>query len=223
MYSKLNFACFIILISFFFSISVSAQSDFEGKIALRISGDDETTDMDYFIKGENIRMEVDAEDNSAVILFNTKNKKTTMMMPGQNMYMEFDVNQYMPETDNDNDIDEEIGDIERTGEYKDINGYKSEKWIFKDEDNIVEAWMTDELGNFYMMMNPMDNSSQEKWKQKLQGNYFPMKVDVIEDGEKTSSMEVLSVNKMSLNEDLFKVAPGMQKFDMPNMNMFKQN
>jgi hypothetical protein len=50
-----------------------------------------------------------------------------------------------------------------------------------------------------------------------------MKVDVIEDGEKTSSMEVLSVNEMSLKDDLFEVTPGMQKFDMPDMNMFKQD
>jgi hypothetical protein len=129
----------------------------------------------------------------------------------------------MGETDMNTDEDE-MGDIERTGEFKEINGYKSEKWIFNDEDNnVVEAWMTDELGNFFMMMNPMDQSAQEKWRQKLQGNFFPMKVVVTEDGEKVSSMEVLSVNEMSLKDDLFRVSPGMQKFDMPNMNMLKQN
>jgi len=67
----------------------------------------------------------------------------------------------------------------------------------------------------------MDKDAQNKWQQKLQGNYFPMRVDVIEDGEKKSSMEVLSVNEMSLKEDLFKVPPGYQKFSMPNMDMFK--
>jgi hypothetical protein len=147
-----------------------------------------------------------------------------MMMPAQNMYMEFDASQYnMPEKNSGSNKDE-TDNINRTGEYKDINGYKSEKWIYTDEDGKkVEAWMTDELGNFYMMMNPMDKSAQDAWKQKLQGNFFPMKVDVIEDGEKVSSMEVLSADEMSLKDDLFKVKPGMQKFNMPNMDMYKQN
>jgi hypothetical protein len=202
--------------------SVLAQNPFEGKIKMRISGD-ETADIDYFVKGEKIRMEMEAEGNNAVILFNTQNKKTIMMMPGQNMYMEFDANQFMTENDSKNNEDD-MDKIQKTGEHKEINGYDCEKWIFKDEDeNIVEAWMTDELGDFFMMMNPMDRGSQEKWKEALQGDFFPMKVDVIEDGKKTSSMEVLSVNEMSLKDDLFKVTPGMQKFDMPNMDMLKQN
>ncbi len=54
-------------------------------------------------------------------------------------------------------------------------------------------------------------------------SYFPMKVDVMEDGEKKSAMEVLSVNKMSLKADLFTLPKGFQKFDMQNMDMDKQN
>jgi hypothetical protein len=219
MFSKLNLSCFIILISFFPGISVFAQTGFEGKIALRITGD-ESADIDYFIKDSNIRMEMDAEGNKAVIIFNHEDHKTKMLMPEQNMYMEFDANQYMVNNNNMKN-DKEADDIERTGEFEKINGYKCEKWIFKDEDNLVTAWMTGELGNFYMMMNPMDKSSQDKWKQRLQGNYFPMKVTVTEDDETTSTMEVLSVDKMSLKEDLFNVPSGYQKFNMPNMDMFK--
>jgi len=218
MFHKLNLSWFIVLISFFLGVSVSAQIDFEGKVALRITGD-ESADIDYFYKGNNIRMEMDAEGDKAVILFNLKDKKTKMLMPGQNMYMEFDANQYM--TNNDIKDDKEAGDIEMTGEFEKINGYKCEKWIFRDDDNLVTAWMAEGLGNFYMMMNPMDKGSQEGWKQRLQGNYFPMKVVVTEDGETTSTMEVLSVDKISLNDDLFEVPPGYQKFSMPNMDMMK--
>jgi hypothetical protein len=218
MFSKLNLFGLVTLILFFFGASVFAQTGFEGKVALRITGD-ETADIDYFIKGKNIRMEMEAKGNKAVILYDFKDQKTIMLMPGQNMYMEFNANQFM--TENDKKNDDKADNIKRTGETKEINGYKCEKWIYKDDDGLVEAWMTDKLGNFYMMMNPMDKDAQNKWQQKLQGNYFPMRVDVIEDGEKKSSMEVLSVNEMSLKEDLFKVPPGYQKFSMPNMDMFK--
>ncbi|MDO8549032.1 MAG: DUF4412 domain-containing protein [Ignavibacteria bacterium] len=141
-------------------------------------------------------------------------------MPEQKMYMELG-SDYMPQ--NDVKMEGKSPNIKRTGEFKDIKGYKCEKWIIKDDDNMVEAWMTDELGSFYMMTNPMNRGAQDKWQKQLQGNYFPMKVEVIEDGEKKSSMEILSVNKMSLNADLFTLPKGFQKFDMPNMNMYKQN
>ncbi|MDO8549033.1 MAG: hypothetical protein Q7S39_02635 [Ignavibacteria bacterium] len=51
--------------SFILCTSVFAQSDFEGKVVMRISGD-QTTDIDYFIKGENIRMEMNAEENNFI-------------------------------------------------------------------------------------------------------------------------------------------------------------
>lgn len=218
MLSKLNLHGQVIFIVFFLSVSVFAQTGFEGKVAMRITGD-ETADIDYFIKGNNLRMEMDADGNKGVILYDLKDQKTTMLMPGQNMYMEYKLDRSMIK--NDTKHSDKTDDIKRTGETKEINGYKCEKWIFKEDGDLVEAWMTDELGNFYMMMNPMDKEAQNEWQQKLQGNYFPMKVDVIEDGEKTSSMEVLSVDEMSLKDDLFKVPPGYKKFDMPNMDMFK--
>ncbi len=83
--------------------------------------------------------------------------------------------------------------------------------------------MTDELGSFFMLVNPMNKGAQNNWQEKLQGNYFQMKVEVMEDGEKKSSMEVLSVDKMSLKDDLFAIPSGYQKFDMPNLDLYKQN
>ena len=206
---------------FFLSLCTSffAQSNFEGKVVLRIS-EDEITDINYFVKGENIRMEMSADENKIVILFNQKNNKIIMLMSDQNMYMELDGDQYMPYMDNP---DEETGDIIRTGEFESINGYKCEKWIIKDEENTIEAWMTDELGNFYMIMNPLDETAQNEWQQKLHGNFFPMKVMEMENDENISTMEVLSVDKTSLKSDLFKVPKGMQKFEMPGMDMNKQN
>ena len=50
-----------------------------------------------------------------------------------------------------------------------------------------------------------------------------MKVSVLEDDEKKSSMEVLSVDKTALSDDLFTVPKGFQKFDMQNMDIYKQN
>jgi len=197
-----------------------AQNEFEGKVVMRMTGD-QTVNMDYFVKENRMRMEMNAEEGKFIMLYDQRDSKTSLIMPEQKMYMEFQANEYMNE--NDMNDEDKSPDINKTGEFKDINGYKCEKWIINDEDNTVEAWMTDQLGSFFMMSNPMVEGSQERWKNQLQGNYFPMLVNVMKDGELESSMEVLSVNKMSLNDDLFLIPKDYQKFDMPNMNMFKQN
>jgi hypothetical protein len=218
MLSKMNLKYLYFVLSFLFCTSVFAQNDFEGKIVLKISGD-QTSDINYFIKQNKIRMEMNAEGNEAIILYNLEDSKTFMIMPDQEMYMEMQGIDYKSQMESEG----KSSNITRTGEFKDINGYKCERWVIKDDDSEVEAWMTNELGSFFMLTNPMNKGEQNNWQEKLQGNYFPMKVEVKEDGEIESSMEVLSVNKIALKDDLFTIPEGYQKFDMPNMNIFKQD
>ncbi len=197
-----------------------AQNNFEGKIVMKITGK-ETSNMVYYLKGDNARMEVESRGHTVAILHNKKDSNSKILMDEQKMYMEF------PQMDiksGDHMKESDAADkIKRTGEYKTINGYKCEKWTFKDDENSGEAWMTDELGGFFMLQNPMVKNPQDEWQQKLVGNYFPMLVIVKDDsGEKEFTMEVVSVDKMSLNKDLFEVPAGYKKFNMPNMqNMDK--
>jgi len=203
-------------IIFLFIISLTtltfAQSDFEGKIVLKILDEGNSFDVDYFIKGDKMKMEMNAAEGAMAILFNKSENKTYMIMPQQSMYMEFNVMDMM----GSEELDADDPDITKTGEYLDINGYKCEKWIIKENNEIVEAWMTDELGSFFMMDNPFAMNSKT-WQQELAGNFFPMRVDVVEGSEKQKVLEVVSVNKMSLSNDLFVIPAGYQKFDMPNM------
>jgi len=203
-------------IIFLFIISLTtltfAQSDFEGKIVLKILDEGNSFNVDYFIKGDKMKMEMNAAEGAMAILFNKSENKTYMIMPQQSMYMEFNVMDMM----GSEELDADDPDITKTGEYLDINGYKCEKWIIKENNEIVEAWMTDELGSFFMMDNPFAMNSKT-WQQELAGNFFPMRVDVVEGSEKQKVLEVVSVNKMSLSNDLFVIPAGYQKFDMPNM------
>lgn len=201
-----------------FCSTLLAQSNFEGKVIMRITGD-ESTDMNYFAKGDKIRMEVEAEGNEAIILFNLKESKIYFVMPEQQMYMEMPGIDYSQFSEPDEADDEP--DITRTGETKLINGYKCEKWIYNENGNVVEAWMTDQLGGFFMMQNPMDKNANS-WQQKLQGFNFPMKVTVFENGKQESSMEVISVEEGSLNDNLFSIPTGFQKLSIPGMDMQKQ-
>ncbi len=218
MFSKKNLNSLILLLVFGFYSLAFAQTDFEGKVVMRISAE-HSADVDYYIKENNMRMEMKSEKGTVVILYDQNSSKTQMIMPEQKMYMELPDMEYMKK--NDVKTSDKSPNINRTGEMKEINGYNCEKWIIKNDDNEVEAWMTDGIGSFYMMSNPMSKSAQDSWQKELQGKYFPMKVDIMKNGEKKTSMEVVSVNKMSLNDDLFKVSKDFKKFDMPQM--YKQN
>jgi hypothetical protein len=197
---------------FVFSISFAQQ--FEGIISMKISGDEEI-DMDYFIKGEKIRIETPGNEEG-VILFDTKQNKFLIVMPEQKMYMEMPMGMGMQ------NIESETSDEANTvftGETRVINSYECEKWVYVDDGKEVEAWMAKGLGSFFMFQNPMAHSSEANWQSRLEAaDFFPMLV--IEDNEKV--LEVTSVEPKALEADLFSVPAGFQKFDMPGMkpNMY---
>jgi hypothetical protein len=203
---KILFACL-------FFASLSFAQSFEGKISMKVQ-DDETGYMDYLIKGDNIRIEMKGmseENNMGAFIYNAKTNSMLIVMPEQQMYMEIPFGMY---DFDDEEVTEQEMDFDITGETKVINGYKCEKWIFKDEGQTVEAWMTNGLGGFFMFNNPMDQSPKSAWQSKLEaGNYFPMQV--IEGGKVV--MEVVSVDKKNLSNDLFSVPNGFKKFEMPGM------
>lgn len=201
----------IILFISFFMFSVSYSQQFEGKIAMRLNSD-KAKDVDYLIKGNKMRIEMPG-NKEGVIIFDTKESKFLMIMPEQKMYMEMPIN--LDHAAHELNNEDKDADINFTGETKVINGYQCEKWLINDEGKEVEAWMAKELGGFYMFQSPMDKSSKASWQGKLEaGSYFPMQV--LENGQMV--MEVLSVDKKSLNDDLFKAPKEFQKFEMPGMN-----
>lgn len=220
MLSRTSFLYTFLFSLLIFCFSSSAQSNFEGKIVMKITGK-ETSNIVYFVKGDNARIEVEAHGQKVAILHNKKDPNSQMLMDEQKMYMEFPVPD-MPKTEmKESDVADKI---KKTGEYKTINGYKCEKWTFKDDDGQTgEAWMTDQLGGFYMLQNPMVRNPENDWRQELIGNYFPMLVNVMDNsGKKEFTMEVVSVDKMSLDKDLFEVPSDYKKLSMPNMqNMDK--
>jgi hypothetical protein len=214
----------VVVLSILFCSSNPAQEQFEGKITMRVSSEktssDKPMDMDYFIKGSKFRVEMKSDHGNSVILHDQKDQKTYMVMPDQKMYMELDANSYISKSNSKSE--EQTPDIQKTGEFKELNGYKCEKWIIKEENETIVAWMTDQLSGFYMMNDPMTSSSKNAWMQELAGNYMPMKVENLGSNENKVSLEVVSVNKMKLSSDLFEVPKDFQKFQMPNMNVDKQ-
>jgi hypothetical protein len=208
---------FTFLFVFLYTSALMAQAGFEGKVAMKITSEGESIDMDYLVKGNDVRIEVDAEEKVAMIM-QSQNKKMLMIMPSQKMYMEMDLDKALDYQSESNE--KESGNIEKTGETKNINGYTCEKWIYRDEGEVTEAWMAKDLGSFFMFQNPMTGGSQPSWQDRIQGEgFFPMLViNKDASGKEQGRMEVKSVEKKSLDSSLFSAPAGYQKLNMPMMD-----
>jgi hypothetical protein len=99
-------------------------------------------------------------------------------------------------------------------------GYAAEKWIIKSENNVTEAWVTDELGSFMFPENPMDKKNNiGDWAnaKELIGK-FPLQMIVKEEGGETTTLNVTDIKKGDVTDDMFTVPDGYMKMDMPMMN-----
>lgn len=218
----------ILSLSFLFSIHLIAQSTFEGKVKFKITHEDEVNFLDYFIKGDNIRIEI-GDNEQGVFLKNSE--KTLILMPEEEMYMDLDQSVFkklsnMTGMNNDQKNNEEQIDFEKykTGKVMEILGYECHQWVFKEEteDDEVEAWVTDELGNFMMSQSPMGGGYSPGWSSSVQNNgFFPILVITRDDdGDETSRFEATEINETDLEDALFSPPSNYTEMKIPGMDSF---
>ncbi|MBK7104317.1 MAG: DUF4412 domain-containing protein [Ignavibacteriae bacterium] len=225
----LNLAILIIIST---AIFVNAQNNFEGKVKFKITNDDDESNlMEYFLKDGNFRISLfDDEDVSAIFLYAKEN--SFILMPEDKMYMNLNNSLFTKlgdmikdKSDDDDEKDKKEFNFEnyKTGKTKTFLGYECEQWIHKnemDDDSYeVEAWITDELGNFMLMENPMGAGYSPTWGSSLKDKgYFPLQVITKNsDGEVVSTFEAVEINKQSLNNDLFEVPSDYNEMKIPGM------
>jgi hypothetical protein len=220
----------ILAISFSINSVLFAQDNFEGKIKFKITYEDEVNFLDYFIKGNNLRMEMG--ENAEAVFIKTEDK-SLVLMPEEEMYMDLNnsILSKLPGMsgmeDNENDVEEDFDiDKYKTGKTQNILGYECHQWIFSDEeeDDEVEAWVTSELGNFMLMQSPMGAGYSPGWSSSVKNNgFFPLLVITRdEDGEENSRFEATEINKQSLGDGLFGPPSNYNEMKIPGMdNLFK--
>lgn len=208
-----------------------AQDNFEGKVKFKISSEEEDgMTMDYYLKDGNFRMEMGDAAKGTVFIY--KGENSYILMPEEKMYMDLNNSLFSKLKDmmgkGDDDEDEKTKDINfedfKTGKTKTILGYECQQWIMKDvnEDDFdyeTEAWITDELGNFMLMKNPMGEAFSPSWSSSMKNNgFFPLLVITRNsDGEEQSRFEALEIDKKSLSSDLFGIPAGYSEMKIPGM------
>jgi hypothetical protein len=200
-----------------FSVSiVFGQDRFEGKVTFKT--DDEQL-ITYLMKGNKFRIEQSEgkDTGGGAMIYDSDTQMMTILMNQQKMYMEMPINElkYTPQADS-----EKPKYFAKTVEKKVILGNTCDKFEFKDKDKKGIAWMTKDLGPFLFMGNPKDmNDSQPDWQQEVMGaGYFPLLVkEEDSSGELKIVFEVTELQSMELDDELFSIPLGFDKFTMPNM------
>jgi len=208
---------FITVYFLLFTQIIFSQSGFEGRVKFQFNEDGDLQVMEYFVKNDKFRME--SPEGDGTVIFDTKAGKMLILMSEEKMYMEMPVNM---SKDVYTSIDDAKGSFTKTGETKEILGYKCEKFLFEDENQKGEVWMTKELGGFLLFDDPnkMQDAGQSWRTEIMQAGYFPITVNEIDDtGAVQSSFKVIEIEPKTLDAGLFSAPQGFQKFEMPNMNM----
>lgn len=212
------------LLGGFSTVSLSQNSDFEGRV--KVNGEHEGTEsvVDYFLKGEKLRMEV--EQPQEVVLI-SKGEDMIVLMPQKKMYLEFPKDQVEQmqrmmgsgqNSDSEDLIDEDM-DIEKTGETKDILGRECEQWVYEDNEKKVETWVASGFGNFMGFKNPMEGGNADAWEGLFgDTDLFPMEITQWDkDGNETSKFKVTEMEEESLSDDLFTAPSDYEKMNMMGM------
>ena len=224
---KIHLLLTLVFSMFIYSASLQAQSQFEGKVVIEISSEDGGFTMDYYIKGDKMKMIMKGEGSGFGGMIMTADK-SIIMMEEQKMYMEFDNKALKKlsgifggddEADNDNGDDEEIDFSKyRTGKTKTILGYDCEQWVFEEDGGRSEAWVTDEIGSFQLFKSPMGESYSPSWGNSLNNKgYYPLLVTSSDEDGEVSKFEVKSVDKSSLSNSEFEPPAGYSKMSIPGM------
>lgn len=195
---------------------VGFSQSFEGTVSFKVSGMSRAGTMKYYVKGDNIRMEVEqASGMEMTTIMNTKNRKATVLMANKT-FMEMDFDEMTPpEVVMNKDID-----IQKTGKTEPVAGYSCDQFVLKQEGKEFEFWATKGLGKFMQMqMNARQQSPALKKLEKelTEKGYFPLKmVQRDASGKEEMLMQAVSVEKKSLSSELFVIPEGYQKTEMPN-------
>lgn len=217
---KTNLFVFLSVALLATATSLLADTPFEGKIRLQSKSGKTTQDIDYFVKGEKVRIQVQTSRGEMSGIMDSAKKEMDMFLPGQKMYLSVPMQDVMDaarKAQGDNDH------LEKTGKTDTILGYKCEQYIYKgNADTPTELWLAEGLGSFQgigkMLAGPRGSSRpMNAWeKEILDKGMFPLRVITRDTaGVEQSRLEATAVEKGPQADSLFTIPEGYTKLAMP--------
>jgi hypothetical protein len=201
-------------------------ASFEGTVNFKMTGGrGQPQEIRYNIKGDKMRVEMPGQKEMGGMIFDAKNRETTIIMNEQKMYMTMAMPEEMTTPGGGGNAEDTK--LEKTGETEKILGYNATKYIATHKDTQTELWLAEGLGTFmgFSNPNPMGGGRRgggqpaQAWERALAGkDLFPLRVVGHDKGGKENfRMEATAIDKKSLPDTLFAPPADFQKFDMGAM------
>lgn len=205
-------ACLGIVVGTGLAGTALAQETFQGRVAMKISSGSGQQSLDYYVKGDQMRVvPKDPRAQGGIMIMDMAEKKIFTLLPAQKMYMEMP----LPELQTSASEDKKP---EPTGETRSILGHTAQQYRFEQGGAEYEIWATDELGAFGGLHLPGGNQpgTPSPANQALANEkFFPLLIIERRNGEETNRVEVTKVEAKELDESLFEIPSDYQGMQMP--------
>ncbi|HTX66297.1 MAG TPA: DUF4412 domain-containing protein [Opitutaceae bacterium] len=202
---------------------LAAPQAFEGTVRFTMTTPHGTVPMTYVMKDGLVRTEIEAGGQTVAMLMDFAKREMTMLMPQQKMYMVHP----LPDPAAASGPGQEAGsapDVQLTGQYETILGYKCQKIVVKTGDTVAEIWGAEGLGLFMNpgMGGPMGRgraAPRSAWEAEMvKRGFFPLRVVTHgTGGQETFKMEATAIDTTAPDASLFAPPPDYKKFEMPAM------
>ncbi|MCB0790422.1 MAG: DUF4412 domain-containing protein [Flavobacteriales bacterium] len=189
------------------------SQSFEGVIEFTKTTGPVVTTYKYYVKGDHVRIEeISARgDVQGIMLVDNRDRSVVALSPERKLYMDVP-NMRLPK-----DVETQV---QKSGEMKDIAGYKCEKWVVRSskEDRILTYWVAQDAFDFFIPLLETLNRKDEQAVFFLEipnaGGVFPfIGIEQKMDGAEVSRLEVTKVTKETQRSSLFEVPAGFNKFE----------
>jgi len=220
----------------------TAASGFEGVIKYRLTGQDATFDLVYYLKGAKSRWEVTSLQSKkppspdeermmrgTYMIVDADAGTLTTVMPAQKMYMVMNFREMAKSLPKGETSSETFPKIVKTGKRETVAGYPCEHWLFGEGADRVDMCLAKGLGFFGMTgrvlgrfkatLPSFDRAKLEaqlaahpELKELVENGAFPLKVEA-----RDLQMVVTQIERKSLSDDLFRPPAGYQAMDWEKM------
>jgi hypothetical protein len=195
---------------------LSAQAPFEGAVTMRItaatpSGGAQPQEMEYLVRNGKVRVNMSGPGGGMSVLTSPQEQKLFVLIPMQNAYME------MPMAEVQSRAPGVPSDVKiiRTGKMETVAGYACEHVTMVNTGSpAVDVCLASGMGNFINPLLAMQRGAVPAWQRSITADGgFPLKITMA-DG--SVPVEVLTIEKKRLANDLFTVPLTYTKMPMPS-------
>ena len=190
-------------------VVAQAQSKFEGSITMALTAPDGTTEINYLVRGDQIRFSMPGGGGMGYVVRDAGKNTTMVVMPSQRMYMDVTAMQAMVPGAAAKAA--KTPDVKLTGKKETIAGVECEHMTVTAPDGQYDVCGAKGFGSF-ASLSPMGRGNSGSGLDQLGKDFFPLKVQKVGGGV---SMHVTKIEKKSLDASMFAVPEGFQKMEMP--------